>query len=83
MLVSEDGYPLSYSIFNGSQYEGFTIMPVIDDFVRKFSLKDFVVVADVSLMNSKKMSCSNPTPQKYVIGARIKNESVSSSKPCF
>lgn len=41
LLVSEDGYPLSYSIFNGSQYEGFTMIPVIDDFVRKFSLEGF------------------------------------------
>ena len=76
LLVSEDGYPLSYSIFNGSQYEGFTIIPVIDDFVRKFSLKDFVVVADAGLMNSKNIELLKSAQYKYVIGARIKNESV-------
>jgi transposase len=27
LLVSKDGYPLSYSIFNGSQYEGRTMLP--------------------------------------------------------
>jgi hypothetical protein len=27
LLVSRDGYPLSYSIFNGSQYEGYTMIP--------------------------------------------------------
>ena len=32
LLVSEGGYPLSYSLFNGSQYEGFTMIPMIDDF---------------------------------------------------
>ena len=76
LLVSEDGYPLSYSIFNGSQYEGFTMIPVIDDFVRKFSLKDFVVVADAGLMNSKNIELLKSAQYKYVIGARIKNESV-------
>jgi transposase len=33
LLVSEGGYLLSYSIFNGSQYEGYTIIPIFDDFV--------------------------------------------------
>jgi len=27
LLVSKDGYPLSYSVFNGSQYEGRTMLP--------------------------------------------------------
>ena len=53
LLVSRDGYPLSYSIFNGSQYEGYTMIPIIDDFVRRFDLKDFVVVADSGLMNAR------------------------------
>lgn len=28
LLVSEGGYPLSYSLFNGIQYEGFTMRPM-------------------------------------------------------
>lgn len=75
LLVSADGYPLSYSIFNGSQYEGYTMIPVIDDFVRRFSLKDFVIVADSGLMNSKNIELLKSAKYKYVIGARIKNES--------
>lgn len=38
LLVSRDGYPLSYCIFNGSQYEGYTMLPIIDDFIQRFSL---------------------------------------------
>ena len=53
LLVSQDGYPMSYSIFNGSQYEGRTIIPIIDDFVQRFKLTDFIVVADSGLMNTK------------------------------
>jgi len=44
--VSKNGYPLSYSLFNGSQFEGRTMIPLIDDFVKQFNLDDFVVVAD-------------------------------------
>ncbi|MBQ8009640.1 MAG: hypothetical protein IJ256_09025 [Bacteroidaceae bacterium] len=51
LLVSADGYPLSYSIFNGAQYEGRTMIPIIDDFIQRFNIKDFVVVADSGLLN--------------------------------
>lgn len=51
LLVSADGYPLSYSVFNGAQYEGRTMIPVIDDFIRRFNIKDFVIVADSGLLN--------------------------------
>jgi len=55
-LVSKDGYPLSYSIFNGSQYEGRTMLPVVEDFVNRFNLVDFVIVADSGLMNKQNLS---------------------------
>lgn len=77
LLVSEEGYPLSYSIFNGSQYEGRTMIPVIDDFVRRFSLTDFVVVADSGLMSAKNIALLESAGYKYIIGARIRNESQS------
>ena len=76
LLVSEGGYPLSYSLFNGSQYEGYTLIPMIDDFKQRFSLeKDFIVVADSGLMNSTNINLLRDAGYKYVIGARIKNES--------
>ena len=57
LLVSEGGYPLSYSLFNGSQYEGFTMIPMIDDFKQRFTLgDDFVVVADSGLMNKNNVT---------------------------
>ena len=36
LLVSAGGYPLSCSLFNGSRYEGYTMIPVVEDFVRRF-----------------------------------------------
>ncbi|MDL2254809.1 IS1634 family transposase [Bacteroidales bacterium OttesenSCG-928-J16] len=74
LLVSRDGYPLSYSLFNGSQYEGRTMLPVVDDFVKRFDLDDFVVVADSGLMNKKNIELLESGGYKYIIGARIKNE---------
>lgn len=75
LLVSEGGYPLSYSLFNGSQYEGFTMLPMIDDFKQRFDIgKDFVVVADSGLMNKNNVELLQQAGYKYILGARIKNE---------
>jgi transposase len=74
LLVSKDGYPLSYSIFNGSQYEGRTMIPIVEDFVQRFNLEGFVIVADSGLMNKSNISLLESGGYKYIIGARIKNE---------
>ena len=75
LLVSRDGYPLSYSLYNGKQYEGYTMIPMIDDFRQRFNLgEDFVVVADSGLMNADNLKLLRDAKYKYVIGARIKSE---------
>lgn len=74
LLVSKDGYPLSYSLFNGSQFEGRTMIPLIDDFVKRFNLDDFVVVADSGLMSKSNVALLESGGYKYIIGARIKSE---------
>lgn len=75
LLVSKDGYPLSYSIFNGAQYEGRTMIPVIDDFVSRYSIEDFVIVADSGLLNSRNIELLQAAGYKYIVGAKIRNES--------
>jgi len=74
LLVSEDGYPLAYSVHEGSKYEGHTMLPVIEDFAGKFNLTDFVIVADSGLMSSDNITLLEEKEYKYILGARIKNE---------
>ena len=75
LLVSLNGYPLAYCIHEGNKYEGHTMMPVIEEFVRKYELDDFVVVADSGLMNEQNIAELEQNGYKYIIGARIKTES--------
>ncbi|MFV0555024.1 MAG: IS1634 family transposase [Mangrovibacterium sp.] len=75
LLVSIGGYPLAYAIHEGNKYEGHTMLPVVDGFVEKYDLKDFVVVADSGLMNKSNIDLLEQKDYKYIIGARIKNES--------
>lgn len=75
LLMSLNGYPLAYCIHEGNKYEGHTMMPVIEEFVRKYELEDFVVVADSGLMNEQNVADLERNNYKYIIGARIKTES--------
>lgn len=75
LLVSRDGYPLAYSLFNGSQYEARTMIPIVEDFIERFNLRDFVVIADSGLINKRNLDLLEAGGYKYIIGARIKNES--------
>lgn len=72
LLVCENGYPLSYSIFNGTQYESYTMIPAIDDFKQRFGLDDFVVVADSGFMIKRNIGLLRSGGYRFIIGGRIK-----------
>lgn len=75
LLVSLGGYPLAYCIHEGNKYEGHTMLPVIEEFVRRYNLEDFIVVADSGLMTAANIAELESLGYKYIIGARIKSES--------
>ena len=75
LLVSFGGYPLAYCIHEGNKYEGHTMLPAINEFVSKYGLENFVVGADSCLMNNAHIAELESHGYKYIIGAKIKNES--------
>jgi transposase len=77
LLVSMDGYPLAYCIHEGNKYEGHTMLPVVKEFVNKYQLDDFVVVADSSLMTEQNLIEMEENGYQYIVGSRIKSESKS------
>jgi transposase len=74
LLVSEGGYPLSYDIFEGKQYEGHTMLPIINGFREKYKLKNLVVVADSGLLSKANIDDLITNKYEFILGARIKNE---------
>jgi transposase len=75
LLVSQDGYPLAYEIFEGNKYEGHTLMPVLESFRKKYNLKKLVVIADAGLLSHDNVEELCTKSYGYILGARIKNES--------
>lgn len=74
LLVSTDGYPLAYEIFEGNKFEGHTMIPVIDAFKAKYKLDKLVVIADAGLLSNDNIQELQIKQYEFVLGARIKNE---------
>ena len=80
LLVSKNGYPLAYDVFEGNKFEGHTLLPVIDLFKAKYNLNQPIVVADSGLLSNQNIKDLKEKNYEFILGARIKNESQSIKK---
>ena len=74
LLVSKNAYPLAYDIFEGNKFEGHTMLPVIDNFKRKYKLDKLVIIADSGLLSNTNIKELELRGYEFILGARIKNE---------
>lgn len=77
LLVSIQGYPLAYEIFQGNTFEGHTMLPVLDAFKKRYNLDKLVIIADSGLLSQRNMTELQEKGYEFILGARIKNETQS------
>lgn len=80
LLVGKNGYPIGYDVFEGSIYEGHTLIPVLERFEKQFHLQKPIVVADAGLLSSDNIAALIDKQYSFILGARIKNESAQVKK---
>lgn len=73
LMVSREGFPIAYEIFSGNTFEGHTIIPVIKDFIKRNSVKEFTVVADAAMISSENIAQLTQNQINYIVGARMGN----------
>lgn len=76
LLMSKNGYPLAYDVFEGNKFEGHTMLPVIESFKKKYTLEKLVVIADSGLLSNSNIQQLQDRLYEFILGARIKNESI-------
>lgn len=74
LLVSQNGYPLAYDIYEGNKFEGHTMLPVLDSFKKKYDLEQLVIIADSGLLSNANIEDLQSGDYEFILGARIKNE---------
>jgi len=72
LLLAGGGNPIGYEIFEGNIFEGHTLIPVLQNVEKKYSLGKPVIVADAGLLSSDNCKSLEKGGYKYILGARVK-----------
>lgn len=75
LIVSREGFPLSFAIFEGNTFEGNTLIPVVLDFKKKHEIQTLTVVADAAMISHKNITALKAAGLSYIVGARLGNMS--------
>jgi len=73
LMVNKDGFPIAYEVFSGNTFEGHTIIPVVKDFIKKNTVKEFTVVADAAMISVENIEQLIENKINYIVGARLGN----------
>jgi transposase len=69
MVVTRDGVPLSYEVFDGNRVDVTTVEEIVGVMEARFGLADRVWVMDRGMMSRKNIDWLRKTGRKYVLGA--------------
>ncbi|RZI45127.1 hypothetical protein EDM53_05830, partial [Rickettsiales endosymbiont of Peranema trichophorum] len=46
IVINSEGRPLTYDIFPGNTFEGYTLLPILDRLKERYEINKVVIVAD-------------------------------------
>ena len=75
LLVTNEGFPVGYEVFEGNTFEGHTMLPVLKDFAKKYSVVVPTVVADAAMISVDNVTALNLEGFSFIVGARLANNS--------
>lgn len=73
LMVTKEGFPITYEVFSGNTFEGHTILPVVKSFIKKNNVREFTVVADAAMISSDNIDQLLANKINYIVGARLGN----------
>jgi transposase len=73
LLVTQSGFPLTYDVFPGNTFEGKTMLPIIENFIKNHPQAKPVIVADAAMLSEERLSELTEKKLFYIVGARLAN----------
>ncbi len=73
LIVTKEGFPVSYQVFEGNKSEGKTLLPSIVDFKKKNNVKKITVIADAAMISLENIKNLKKLKINYIVGARLGN----------
>ena len=71
LLVDRAGFPLEIGCFEGDKAETLTLIPIIEQFVDRHDLADFVVVADAGMLSQSNLKALDEAQLGFIVGSRM------------
>lgn len=68
LVVDRSGFPLAFSLFPGSRFEGSTLIPVILKFKRQYRVESLTVVADAAMISRENTLALEKAGLNYIVG---------------
>lgn len=75
LLVTQQGLPIGYEVFPGSQYEGHTLEQAVRKIEEDYHIRDIFFVADSAMLNNDNLTLLEGLGKKYIVGARMRSMS--------
>jgi len=73
LMVTKQGFPISYEVFTGNTFEGHTILPVVESFIKKHPVNRLTIVADAAMISTENIKALKQSAIHYIVGARLGN----------
>ena len=73
LIVTKEGFPVSYDIFAGNTFEGKTFIPTICKFRNTYQVLNLTVVADAAMISLPNVASLVANNLSYIVGARVTN----------
>lgn len=73
LAVTAEGLPVGYEVFPGKQYEGQTLLSMVQRLCREHGIASATVVADRGMLSKANLQQLRDAHIHYVVGARLKS----------
>jgi transposase len=73
LMVTPQGFPVSYEVFAGNTFEGKTFLPSILAFKERHKVQTLTIVADAAMLSTENMKQLVEQKLTYIVGARLGN----------
>jgi len=73
LIVTQEGFPVSYDVYKGNTFEGHTFIPTIRSFKERYKIETLTVVADAAMVSFDNIEKLKEYHLSYIVGARVAN----------
>jgi transposase len=73
LMVTKEGFPISYEVYEGNTFEGDTFIPSILSFKKKHNIQALTIVADAAMISFENVEKLKKHELSYIVGARMAN----------